>query len=303
VDAYVPGVFFLVAAYAAAEKGRGALAGLLHAAAMLFHQLAILAAPALLLVLRRPFPYGFAYPLVFAAYAYAYWGRDWQPPAPFLAWVASHSTDSAFSFDPIRGVLLSVRGTLRLFFGGKLSAAFAAAAVGGGRASARAGLQPRPLLVWLATYVVFLIFWLPQNTFYRLFYLPPLILLAARYLSGKLAAILAAILAAWNLTFFILPHARTENNKPLAFALQQRTRWKPGTLILHGFPHNDIRTLAYFNPQARWQWVRYWDGKLAPETWVEASAAQGIDVDRSQNVGYDGVVFYKARGTPAQGRQ
>src|SRR6185369_2410632 len=52
-------------------------------------------------------------------------------------------------------------------------------------------------LVWTAVYVVFLFFWLPQNTFYRLFYLPALILLLGLALAPiKNSRALAAFVAA-----------------------------------------------------------------------------------------------------------
>ncbi len=324
-DAYIPAVFFVVAAYAAACRGRAAAAGALHAAAMLFHQLALPAAPALALLLWRykrrsaAIYAALAAAPVGAAYVWAYYFRAWEPPAPFLGWVASHSTDSAFAFDPVHGVALSLRGTLRLFFGGKLSPEAAQTwpfvAAGLALAGLFAGLiyslrnarRPdwrkagdAPLLLWLAVYAVFLVFWLPHNTFYRVFYLPPLVMLAARiWPAAAQARLAAAVLFVWNLVFFIAPHARVENNRPLAFALEQRAKWKPGTLVIHGFPHNDLRTIAYFNPQTRWVWARYWNGEMAPETWVESAAADKVDVDRSQQAGYPGVVFFKARAPHA----
>jgi hypothetical protein len=65
-------------------------------------------------------------------------------------------------------------------------------------------------LLWTAVYVVFLFFWLPQNTFYRLFYLPALILLLGLALapvkdeSRTLAAFVVAVALA-NFIFLIYP--------------------------------------------------------------------------------------------------
>jgi hypothetical protein len=66
-------------------------------------------------------------------------------------------------------------------------------------------------LVWTFLYVVFLFFWLPQNTFYRLFYLPALILLFGLLLAAKphrisrtLAAFVVALALA-NFLFLIYP--------------------------------------------------------------------------------------------------
>lgn len=239
---------------------------------------------------------------VIAAYVWAYYGRDWHRPMPFLAWVFSHSTDSAFSFNLPRGLALSLLGTLRLFFGGK--AAFDALAIAGAAVAAAAFVvllrawKPlklrleRPLLAWVAVYCAFLLVWLPQNTFYRLFYLPPLILIAAG-LAPRAAAALATLLFAWNLIFFIRPHARIDSNPALKFALTHP--WPPGATIVYGDFHSDLRTIAYFNPQTRWVPVAQWRGG---DAWIEGAAAEahGIPVDRAQNLGYGKVMFFRIQG-------
>ena len=67
-------------------------------------------------------------------------------------------------------------------------------------------------LLWTGLYLVFLFFWLPQNTFYRLFYLPALIILIALALAsftnrpaGKFTAIFVAALALANFLFLMYP--------------------------------------------------------------------------------------------------
>ncbi len=94
---------------------------------------------------------------------------------------------------------------------------------------------------------------MPQNTFYRLFYLAPLILLAAVWRQGARALpILAAALFLWNAAFFIVPESRVANNPPLRFALQQLDRWPAGVpIVFHTF-HPDLWTISYFNQQAAW---------------------------------------------------
>jgi len=115
----------------------------------------------------------------------------------------------------------------------------------------------RPALAWTLTYVVFLFFWQPRNTFYRLFYLAPLIFLLAtapvwRARRIQLLGLLAAAVCAWNFTAFIYPRSRTENNVELTFALQRNKDWKQGSVILYSHSHSDPWTISYFNPQATW---------------------------------------------------
>ncbi|MBI4469635.1 MAG: hypothetical protein HY650_09980, partial [Acidobacteria bacterium] len=106
-------------------------------------------------------------------------------------------------------------------------------------------------------------FWLPRNTFYRLFYLPALILLLslllARYEAAfksarqyRLASCVAAVMLS-NFTFLILPYARPEANQPLAFALQMNQVWKPGTVVYFGQFNTDDWTIKYFNPMTTWR--------------------------------------------------
>jgi hypothetical protein len=69
---------------------------------------------------------------------------------------------------------------------------------------------------WIVTYVVFLFFFIPQNTFYRLFYLPALVVLAGTFLAPYeaapdhahryRAALFVAMLAIANLTFTAYPY-------------------------------------------------------------------------------------------------
>ena len=65
--------------------------------------------------------------------------------------------------------------------------------------------------IWLATYVVFLFFWLPWNTFYKLFCLPPIIVILAHLLMPYRGPrryrliLFVATLALANLGFYIYP--------------------------------------------------------------------------------------------------
>lgn len=103
-------------------------------------------------------------------------------------------------------------------------------------------------------YILFLVFWLPQNTFYRLFYLPPLVLLVGRWIPQQLhrSAPLLIVLLVWNLTFLAYPNSRVESNEPLEFALAEQRRWPAGTGVVLSSWNTDLWTIAYFNPQAAW---------------------------------------------------
>jgi hypothetical protein len=93
------------------------------------------------------------------------------------------------------------------------------------------------LLLWASVYIAFLFFRMPQNTSYRLFYLPPLIVIPATAISETAALPMAAflfvaLLLLWNFTFVIYPQAQAGFNTALRFALAQRDRWPPGTRIV-----------------------------------------------------------------------
>ncbi len=116
-------------------------------------------------------------------------------------------------------------------------------------------------LVWAALYLVFLFFWLPQNTFYRIFYLPALILLSGLVISALrseasrsrwvTAAFVAAVALA-NFLFLIYPFSHVEKYPPLAFALEMNRKWPAGTVIYYGAKNSDESLVRYFNPTTRW---------------------------------------------------
>jgi hypothetical protein len=137
---------------------------------------------------------------VAAAYSIDYRLAPHDPSVTGLfSWITWHSPDSGFAFHPITNLGYTARGTLRLFFGGKVGdlardgvskAALTALAIAivvlfaavwkavraGGQ---RFGVPAFHLLVWAGIYLAFLFFWMPQNTFYRLFYLAPVVLVLA----------------------------------------------------------------------------------------------------------------------------
>jgi hypothetical protein len=290
VDAYIPAIFLLLCVYLLLGHPRMTLlAALTHAAATLFHELAILFLPVALLLLwrrRRSTMTGLteiaAYCLAaFAPLAIAYvWAYRSMFPGGnpgLFGWIMTRSPGAVFAFNPFSDVGYTLRGTLRLFFGGRVDAlvrnpltaaacvllacavlAFLFYARRAMPATLPLTLPPGGLLLWAGVYAAFLFFWMPQNTFYRLFYLAPLILVVAMVLPDVSAVHragfwFAGVLFLWNFVFLTYPESRPEFNAPLHFALAQHDAWPSGTTIVFQRFHPDLWTISYFNPQAEWK--------------------------------------------------
>jgi hypothetical protein len=275
-DAYIPAIFLLLCAFHQHDR-HWLLAALATAAAMVFHELEIFFLPIAWLKLpRNRIAFSIA-SLLPVALAYAYASRvefGEISLSKLLHWIVYHSPDSSFSFSPLRDLSFTIRGTLRLLYGGKpdafvgdlfstlalaatvVSIALFVTAAWTARKTIRFDRPPRPVLAWLIIYAAFLFFWMPQNTFYRLFYFPALIaaaiLLFRRTPPLRAAALLVAATFLWNLVFEIYPQSRVDSNAPLRFALLQHDRWPGGTpIIFHRF-HTDLWTISYFDSQAAW---------------------------------------------------
>jgi hypothetical protein len=163
-----------------------------------------------------------------------------------VSWAASYSPDADTGFNLSSNLRYSLRGHVRLFFGGRfnllkgllnpllivllaiLAGTFLYVLFSTLRRMAVAILTARIpklrmettqktvlllSLLWTFVYIVFLFFWLPQNTFYRLFYLPGLILLLGLLLASvpnrtskpRLLAAFVATLALANFLFLMYP--------------------------------------------------------------------------------------------------
>jgi hypothetical protein len=147
---------------------------------------------------------------------------------------------------------------LLFYFGARWFRAVAPTLPNGARHGLRSWLAAsRTPLAWTIAYVAFLCCWLPKDTFYRLFYLPPLIILltTAPVLRGdraRLLALVAAALCAWNFTVFIYPHSKTKTNEVLSFALRHHNDWERASAVVYRDFHSDLWTISYFNPQLSW---------------------------------------------------
>ena len=199
-------------------------------------------------------------------------------------------------------------GAVGLFHSGPVNVALTLALVGlgtvlvwrTGTAPVREPVQRSAALFlssWIAAYAAFLFFWMPQNTFYRLFYLPPLVLLcgtALKRCGGRRAmCVVVGLFGAWNVLFYIHPHSLAETNTVLRGALAMQSIWKPGTWVYVGSFNADDWTVFCFNPQVMFKGLDR--ARLAEaavelksmensghETWIDHSAIESL---RSDHVG------------------
>ena len=329
-NAYIPAILVLVIAARFVMPGHRPMpvvVALLHTCAMLFHELAVLFfLPAAVGIYRQRDHEGReglrdvaiylagAFALTSAAYFACFYVATGQTGVnQYLRWVTGHTPDSRFSFELARNLGYTIRGTLRLAAGGAVvlfrSAPLAVAAVlvtlGAGavliwRADPATGKTPAwrravPfLLAWVAAYSAFLFFWMPQNTFYRLFYLPPLALLCGvdldRWGARRATYVAFAILGAWNFLFYIYPHSLVETNTVLRGALAMRSLWKPGTWLYLGSFNADEWTILCFNPGVTFEELdRTKLEQVASElksredtgheTWIDAAGIDSLESD------------------------
>ncbi|HEY3578970.1 MAG TPA: hypothetical protein VGK82_00430 [Pyrinomonadaceae bacterium] len=337
-NAYIPSVFFLLLCFYLVLPGRRSRplsCALCFFAAMCFHELAVIAVPVFALGiylqdsalarerrLRNAVIFAVvSVVLIVGAYALAfYFATGSLNIARLLHWSASYSPDADTRFAFWSNLGYSLRGQVRLFFGGRLNllrglmnpfivllvALFAIAVLWlleGVLANlltlkrrlrdVRLSGQPKYVrllsqqkivlllaIVWAVVYLVFLFFWLPQNTFYRLFYLPAIIILLGLALSRvptaasrrrfvTAAFVVAAGLA--NFLFLIYPYSHVEKYPPLEFALEMNREWPAGTVIYYGSQNSDEALVRYFTKGTEWQLL---PAEL-PESagaWLETSA-------------------------------
>lgn len=212
----------------------------------------------------------------------------------FASWTTSFSPEHGFTFNVWTNLAYTLRSHARLFFGGRLT--FVRELKGPATVSL-AGLAllavtaflimllryPRELksgisaaltaprrfhaltilcVIWILPYLLFLFVFIPQNTFYRLFYLPAIVLLGGAFLTSAesapghvrryRAACFAAAMACSNLAFSQYPYTQTRANPPLEFAVKLNQIWKPGTIVYFALPNSDESLVRYFNPATVW---------------------------------------------------
>ena len=216
-------------------------------------------------------------------------------PARFMRWIMSYSADESFGFHPWNNLAHTLRGHLRLFLGGRLNALegllnpFLAVLIvilvalllilafkivrhfkNPGWQWLRA-LRQDPLrrtlallcLLWISTYVIFLFLLFSAQTFYRLFYLPAIIILLGLVLhSYNLVAhpkrkyrlaLFVAVLAIANFLNLIFPYSQVQKYPPLALTLEMHQVWPPGTVIYFGAQNSDNSLVKYINRGTLWK--------------------------------------------------
>jgi hypothetical protein len=126
--------------------------------------------------------------------------------------------------------------------------------------------RSRPVIlmsvIWIAVYLAFLFVWLPQHTFYRLFYLPPVILFVGLLATARYQfltyrptyrlALLALVIGLANFLFSIYPYSHVEKVPPTKFALEMSHEWAPGTVVYYTFENSDMSLVRYFTPSTTW---------------------------------------------------
>lgn len=254
--------------------------------------------------------------------------------ASFIHWAMSYAPDESFGFHALNNLGFSIRGHFRLFFGGRLNAssgllsplvvalfvilliAFLLLAIRIIRNFRKPDLRwLDPLrkdpvrrtiavlcLLWISVYLVFLFFLLAHHTYYRLFYLPALIILLGLVLDSydfvmRIArkyrlALFVAVLSLANFLTLIFPYSRTEKYPPVAFALEMNKVWEPGSVVYYGLPNADQSLVRYFNPGTSWKQLKIMD--------LTALDAELKDAKlRGRSVWLETTAIAQLRATPA----
>jgi hypothetical protein len=263
--------------------------------------------------------------LIVAAYSYLFYlAAPSFDLAHFLRWTSSYSPDADTHFNFWSNLQYSLRGQARLFFGGRFNLlkglmnpflfVLIPCLIGavlfllfeilrnlrslGEFREVRLEQQQKTVLVlcalWVGIYLVFLFFWLPQNTFYRLFYLPPVILLLGLGLSSvanklrrhRILATFVIAVALANFLFLIYPFSHVEKYPPLVFARQLNREWPAGTQVFYTSESSDAALVRYFTPNTKWKrmHLKFMDDpntemsnayKNGGTVWFETSAIEG----------------------------
>ena len=212
----------------------------------------------------------------------------------FLGWITYFSPENGFAFSLWGNFSDSMRSQWRVFLGGRVAFVrelwgpriilLTAAAIlilaafltqlarylkelkTGFAQLIQRTRQFRTLIIlsvaWIVPYVIFLFFFIAQNAFYRLFYLPPMILLmgtvftaledSPAHIRRYRGALLAAVVIAANFAFSAYPYSQVRANPVTAFALKMTGAWRPGSVIYFGSLNSDNALIKYFNPSIIW---------------------------------------------------
>ncbi|HEX8494757.1 MAG TPA: hypothetical protein VF658_18070 [Pyrinomonadaceae bacterium] len=240
-----------------------------------------------------------AFVLTFGLYYYFFYlATGTLDFSSLMRWITSFSPDASFSFNAGSNLSYTLRGFTRLFFGGRfnllrgitnpfivvlmivlaiLVALLFLTVIRNLRElktrwqraiNYDSRLKPVLLLcvLWISVYTAFLFVWLPHHTFYRLFYLPALILLIGILLARGESllppartyalALIVAVMSLCNFLFLIFPYSHVEKYPPLALALEMNRVWPRGTVIYYYLTNADASLFRYFNPPTVWKQLK-----------------------------------------------
>jgi hypothetical protein len=154
-------------------------------------------------------------------------------------------------------------------------------------------------VIWIVSYVVFLFFWIPKNTFYRMYYLLPLLLLVAIFLfrtkwrskAASAAYAFVFMVATANFTFYIYPYSQVRNETPLSLALSLNSVWTPRTVVYYSELNTDNQLVWYLNSSTTWRPLkidtfRQLESDVASgdengaDVWVDNTAIKALQQDK-----------------------
>ena len=212
----------------------------------------------------------------------------------FVRWITYFSPENGFSFNAAGNLGYTLRSQIRVVLGGRIAfvrefsgplmillAVLTAVAIlaflftllrqwkelkEAWAAIAATCVRFKSLTIlsalWIAAYIVFLFFFIPQNVFYRLFYLPAILLLigsalatiadSPNHIRRYRAALFALAVFLTNLTFSQYPYTQVRANPPLDLALNLNRVWPTGTIVYFAAPNADGSLVRYFNPGSVW---------------------------------------------------
>ena len=213
----------------------------------------------------------------------------------FLRWTLSYAPDDSFGFRPLTNIGFTLRGHNRLFFGGRFNAIsglinpvivlliavwvalFLTLAVKVLRSIKNPGWAwfraikedsfrsklAKLCLFWTVVYLIVLYLFVAHHTYYRLFYLPALIILLGLMLdsyqlvSGSSRkyrlAIFVALFTITNFLTMIFPSTHVQKYPPLAFALEMNQMWPRNTIIYYSSDNADNNLARYFSQGTNWK--------------------------------------------------
>jgi hypothetical protein len=281
-DAYVIAVLLLLLAVRLALDTRLLAAGVCHAFAMLFHELAVFAyVPLVLAILVR----GKSKPAalyvvvtggcVAAVYWAAYQFSDHSVYPSLFSWVTSRSATSQVTHSARQIFVGYLASYGKLFVGGKLAfireyfsvavvlaLAVCMACLAGFVLLLRRRIVAKPLSrvnsgvlwAWVLVYGLFLVWWEPASAFYKLFLWPPLVLLIGVWMRGRAPAFLAlaGAIAAWNFGVFVFPHSHVSADPVLALAKVIDREMPKDATVYYSVLSPDDWYLEYFAPGRKW---------------------------------------------------